>query len=528
MDYNHYVYNSGFTTFNFPPTNLGYEHPTGPLHVLDPGAQLGPAPYSELYPAYAPELGAFDEFPFALLPGLDAVDQLHLPTVDTLHIPAQNASIPMGAQKASVPRVDTPTLDAPASDASTEKSKGKKGRKAPTYIACELFDILQTGIQVKFFTPKYGEKGAKEKEFGNAVRALGIKGSDGVLKTRLLELLTFHEDPESAPAAIRDAITGTSYQESFGAPLDLLAAQKRLFENASDAEKEKLLKPLDGSNGCSANSLLNRSRRSAPVHATKKDSHEAENSLTAVRTTDKNSDEVPNASALVQMNEKSSTEATSALEVVRTTEGNMDETVDTSAAERAAEAGSDTIQIASDTTISTFSPLSSTPVTPQAVADWTTPSYIGPTDYDSSNDSDLEITGYKAAASVATEPVEINSKPVPPPTAAPSTTTPTPLPSIPRSREDNKDSTKKRIKNEDSDSENVAPSRSTKRVRKAKSFDFETFALEERQLRQKFEDKMLQEMKQSNEAYRQSSEDTRTFQTQFLGLLQNVFGAKDY
>jgi hypothetical protein len=70
------------------------------------------------------------------------------------------------------------------------------GSKEPTelkYSACDLLDIVQTSMKVLFFTVKHGEKGKKLIEFGNAVHALGIKGSEAVLKARLLEVLTFQE-----------------------------------------------------------------------------------------------------------------------------------------------------------------------------------------------------------------------------------------------------------------------------------------------------------------------------------------------
>jgi hypothetical protein len=94
---------------------------------------------------------------------------------------AQPVSTQILAQDASA---QAPTQAVPA-------VKGRK--KIVEYSARELFDILQTGIKVRIFAAKYGQKGAKEKEFGNTVRALGIKGSDGILKARLQDLLVFHE-----------------------------------------------------------------------------------------------------------------------------------------------------------------------------------------------------------------------------------------------------------------------------------------------------------------------------------------------
>jgi hypothetical protein len=61
------------------------------------------------------------------------------------------------------------------------------------FTAKELFDILQTAITVQFYAAKHREKGAKLKEFGNAVRALNIQGSDDVFKARIKDLLAYHE-----------------------------------------------------------------------------------------------------------------------------------------------------------------------------------------------------------------------------------------------------------------------------------------------------------------------------------------------
>ncbi|KAJ7236614.1 hypothetical protein C8J57DRAFT_1247603 [Mycena rebaudengoi] len=143
-----------------------------------------------------------------------------------------------------------------------------------TYTARELFDILQTGITVQYFTAKYGERGAKDKEFGNAVHALGISGSDVVLKTRLAELLAYHENPKSAPDAIFNAISGSSYEESFGAPMDLLTAQKRRYEDKTDGEKDKIKKKADEDKKGGEEirfASLNRSRRTASRATTDSD-----------------------------------------------------------------------------------------------------------------------------------------------------------------------------------------------------------------------------------------------------------------
>lgn len=87
-----------------------------------------------------------------------------------------------------------PALHVPA-----PKSTRKQPANAPKepgeskYSARNLLDIVQTAIEVGLFTAKHGEKGKKLIEFGTAVRKLGIPGSDATLKSRLLEVMNFHE-----------------------------------------------------------------------------------------------------------------------------------------------------------------------------------------------------------------------------------------------------------------------------------------------------------------------------------------------
>ncbi|KAJ7841221.1 hypothetical protein B0H14DRAFT_2783520 [Mycena olivaceomarginata] len=88
----------------------------------------------------------------------------------------------------------------------------------PKYSARNLLDIVQTAIEVGLLTAKHGEKGKKLIEFGTAVHKLGIPGSDATLKSRLLEVMNFHEDPATAPAPIVKAIEGSHYEITLGAP----------------------------------------------------------------------------------------------------------------------------------------------------------------------------------------------------------------------------------------------------------------------------------------------------------------------
>jgi hypothetical protein len=98
----------------------------------------------------------------------------------------------------------------------------------------------------------------------------------------------------------------------------------------------------------------------------------------------------------------------------------------------------------------------------------------------------------------------------------------TPFASTPR----NDNTSKKRVKHEGSDDENV-PLRSTKRVRNSQSFDVKGFLLEERKHREKFENKMLEQMAQSSDDYRKFADNTDKFQNKFLTFLERAFEPKN-
>ncbi|KAJ7838587.1 hypothetical protein B0H14DRAFT_2788858 [Mycena olivaceomarginata] len=137
-----------------------------------------------------------------------------------------------------------PTLHVPAPKSMRKQpANAAKEPSEPKYSARNLLDIVQTAIEVRLFTAKHGEKGKKLIEFGTAVRKLGIPGSDATLKSRLLEVMKFHEDPATAPAPIVKAIEGSHYEITLGAPLDLLAAQQRQYVDKTDAEKKMLKLP---------------------------------------------------------------------------------------------------------------------------------------------------------------------------------------------------------------------------------------------------------------------------------------------
>ncbi|KAG6895035.1 hypothetical protein C0992_003435 [Termitomyces sp. T32_za158] len=85
-------------------------------------------------------------------------------------------------------------------------------------MAKELFEFVQTALEVRFFKAGHGEKGKREEEMGNMLRKAGIQGSNAVFKARLMEVLGWHQEPLTAPKAIIDAIEGSSWEISFGAP----------------------------------------------------------------------------------------------------------------------------------------------------------------------------------------------------------------------------------------------------------------------------------------------------------------------
>ncbi|KAJ7347928.1 hypothetical protein DFH08DRAFT_1001279 [Mycena albidolilacea] len=386
--------------------------------------------------------------------------------------PAQNVDLAHDPGPAPVLRVPAPKP--------TRKQPGN-GSKEPTelkYSARDLLDIVQTAIKVLFFTAKHGEKGKKLIEFGNAVRALGIKGSDAVLKARLLEVLTFHEDPAHAPPAIIKAIEGTTYEITLGAPLDLLAAQRREYADKTDAEKEKLLqKAAEDKRGGEAirNASLNKSRRTAA----------------ALKAQENNDDD----------------------EVVL-------------------------VEPSTPRPVVSHAPL--TPAIPPLRAlspagSWSPPRPVNLLHKcDSDDDSDLEIISHTLPLRESTtQHVVVKAEPVPPTLPPASTTKPvagnhvkieTPMASIPS----RKASSSKHIKAEDSDIENSPPTaRKTKRVRRNTSFDMQTFLLEERKLRGEFETNLLDHVRQGNTEFRKVAENTQTFHRDFLGLLRGVFPEKD-
>jgi hypothetical protein len=174
----------------------------------------------------------------------------------------------------------------------------------------------------------------------------------------------------------------------------------------------------------------------------------------------------------------------------------------------------------------------STPLAPLRARSWSPPHPADLLDYkaDCEYDSDIEITAQKPATREnGTTRIVIKAEPAPStiPTAAKKhVKTETPLASIPRTS--GKSSLSKRTKHDDSDIENSPPTpRKTKRVRRKKSFDIESFLLEERNHRGNFETNLLRHVRQGNTEFRKVAESTQAFQTDFLGILRGIFPAQN-
>ena len=100
---------------------------------------------------------------------------------------------PPGAQAPVHPAANPqPTPVQPKAICTTSVTSAATRRTAP-FTGKELFELVQAAIAVKFFEAKHGEKGHKVKEMGTLLRAQGIPGSDGIFKTRMVEILAWHE-----------------------------------------------------------------------------------------------------------------------------------------------------------------------------------------------------------------------------------------------------------------------------------------------------------------------------------------------
>jgi hypothetical protein len=66
-------------------------------------------------------------------------------------------------------------------------------KRTDPFTAWELFDILQAALEVKLFQAKHGEKGECEEEMATRIKQRGVQGSKVLFKTRLNELLVWHQ-----------------------------------------------------------------------------------------------------------------------------------------------------------------------------------------------------------------------------------------------------------------------------------------------------------------------------------------------
>ena len=100
----------------------------------------------------------------------------------------------LGTQMAPIHPAANPQPSAiqPKATSTPSKTSAATRRTAP-FTGKELFELIQAAIAVKFFEAKHGEKGHKVKEMGSLLRAQGIPGSDNIFKTRMLEMLAWHE-----------------------------------------------------------------------------------------------------------------------------------------------------------------------------------------------------------------------------------------------------------------------------------------------------------------------------------------------
>jgi hypothetical protein len=146
---------------------------------------------------------------------------------------------------------------------------------------------------------------------------------------------------------------------------------------------------------------------------------------------------------------------------------------------------------------------------------------------DSGDESDgIEIIAHhRPTPDINSKCAVVKSEPVSATVPKKGVKTETPFPSIPRTSR--KSAAKKYKKEDDSDVENSPPStaRKSKRVRRNESFDVKAFLLEERETRQEFQMSLLRQVRQGNAQFRQVAENTRTFQSEFLGILRGVFPA---
>ncbi|KAF7373040.1 hypothetical protein MSAN_00511500 [Mycena sanguinolenta] len=395
----------------------------------------------------------------------------HFYAPPTLNVPPQQPHL------LSLPSTPVPLSMVNGADSVPARKRAKEPSE-PKYSARDLRDIVETALEVGLFTAKHGEKTKKLAEFGAAVRKLGIMGSDAVLKARLLDTLTYHEDPEQAPPAIVKAISGSSLEHMLGAPLDRLAAQRRDYADKTDAEKDKMLKQAaENKKGGEAirNASLVASRRTA-----------------AKRKAEESDDD--DDGAIEILDSPASAPATTP-------------TVSTPPAAPVAIPVPSTLAAP----LGELPPLRDdrTPPPPSQLL----------THRDSDEDSEVECTGHVVPATPQTTvPAEPAPSTIPTPaTVQKAKKAPKPLASIPRPPRKSAAKTS-RDKEDDSDVENSPPptARKTKRVRRNSSFDIESYLAEESKRRESFETKLLGHVENGNKQFDKLATQTATFQERFF------------
>lgn len=86
----------------------------------------------------------------------------------------------------------TPLRMPPKASITAVKPSGTARRTVP-FSAKELFEVVQAALNVRIFEAKFGERGDTEKAMGDKIQEHGVLGSNGLFKTRMLEMLVWHE-----------------------------------------------------------------------------------------------------------------------------------------------------------------------------------------------------------------------------------------------------------------------------------------------------------------------------------------------
>jgi hypothetical protein len=442
--------------------------------------------------------------------------QPYQPTLEDVYGPYAGLPAPVAPQYAvpyfgyppahlAPPRMPLISLP-PRSNVPAAKGKAKARPKSPKkggragFTARDLMDILMTGIEVEFYTAKHGEKGAKEHEFGTAIRKLGIQGSDQVFKTRLNELLIFHE--------VR--LLFIVFRHHANCPRTPQARQMR----SGKLSRAPIGRFRSGRRWTS-------SLRSAVCMMTRR---------TQRRSIRKRCVEIDTFRMWLTALQKASEDKLGGT-AIRNASLNTSRSAAAAARVHDDDSGDDDLEIIDNIRAPAATPAPPMRALPVLSRQWSPPAAVLDSAHDSGTDSDIEIVGHTLPTVLSSVPDRVVIKREPtastiPASAKESTAkkvakTSTPLRSIPGSSR--KSTMKKRVKHEDSDGENSPPPRKTKRVRANASFNHEAFLLVEREDRKAFQEKMLSRMDQGNIEFKKATDNTSAFQNEFLDVLRGVF-----